>query len=176
MPPTASSCAEAAGASGRRGRGGSRRRSRSPSPAPPRCRCTAPQGRRGPWGWGRAAGCACDRRGRRGKTSRRCRSTAAVTSRSRRRRRRGRGGARGTWQADYRRETSERHRTPPVETHTATDTRFASMGIDIEVLRHGIGINPSKYQSIDWRLDGSFLTLFLDTTANSSTEFSTQRL
>ena len=34
-------------------------------------------------------------------------------------------------------------------THAATDTRFASTGIDIEVLRHGIGINPSKYQSID---------------------------
>ena len=41
---------------------------------------------------------------------------------------------------------------------------------------HGIGIELYKYRSINGRLAGSFLTLFLYTRANSSIEFSIQRL
>ena len=41
---------------------------------------------------------------------------------------------------------------------------------------HGIGIELAQYRSIGLWLDGSFLTLYLVTAANSSIRFSLQRL
>ena len=61
------------------------------------------------------------------------------------------------------------------ELHSYMAIKAGSNNIGIKLLRHHT-VSVSNFQNIDWQPDGSFITLFLDTGANSSIYFSIHRL